>query len=220
MKTLRALVINTSITAAATLGSALVLTATVLLTTPSSHADEAALYDRAPAGSAFIRLVNLTSKSLTIKLGNQSLHSDRYCQASSYTYLANGEYRTSTASVQWHGQLKAGHAYTLAVSDTTAELFEQPLFDNARKGLFSVYNLSSESVSIATTRGQKPVFADLRSNGYIARQVNPIKIELSALQNNRAPQTVAPVIFQNNTDSSLFICEGNNQLVSSWANNR
>ncbi|UTW45918.1 alginate O-acetyltransferase AlgF [bacterium SCSIO 12696] len=196
-----------------------VLAASALLLSPKAQSDEAALYDKAPEGSAFIRLVNTTGQPLNITLGDKTLSAESHCQASGFVYLPEGHYATGG----WSGHLQSDIAYTLVVNTSGNQLYQQPVFRNIRKGQLAVYNLSSTEFSIVTTKGHKAVFANLTVSDLRARPVNPVKIQLSVQAPGTAAIATAPVIFQPSTTSSLLVCDNHSDkteqtLVSQWIN--
>lgn len=202
--------------------ASLVLAISALLLAPTAQADEAALYDKAPEGSAFVRLINATGAPLSVKIGDKQLKAAEHCQASDYIYLAQGKYKIDSAAAQWQGDLKQDKAYTLVVSNNGTTAYEQELFRDARKGLLAVYNLSSQPLSVITTRGNKPVFPNMPAKDYNARKVNPIKIQLSIRASENSAQAAEAVIFQPGITSSLLVCDdagqAESQLISHWVN--
>ena len=204
--------------------AAMVLAVSALLLPPIAQADEAALYDKAPNGSAFVRLINISDAPFSVQLGDTQLSTKEYCQASSYTYLPHGEYHVDNSAIQWNGNLRENKIYSLVVGNNGTSLFEHERFKDARKGLLAVYNLSSQQLAITATHSKKTVFPNLSKNAYIARKVNPIKIQLSIQQGEHIPLDTRSVIFQSGITSSLLVCDNptsstEDQLVSSWVNN-
>lgn len=183
------------------------------------QADEAALYDEAPEGSAFIRLINLTSSPIDTGIANKMLAVKKYCYASEYVYLPGGEYTVNNQTVNWRGELQADKAYSLIVSDAGVRLEQEQHFSSVRKGLLAVHNFSSHSISVRTTQGNKPVFEVIEVDTKKSREVNPLKIQLSVHTGNEGVLDVAPVIFQAGVISSLFVCHDGVQTVAHWSNN-
>jgi Alginate O-acetyl transferase AlgF len=195
------------------------LALTTWLVSSRVQADESALYDEAPEGSAYIRLINLTSSPINAGMANKILTVKNYCYASEYVYLPGGEYTVNNQAVNWRGDLQADKAYSLIVTYAGARLKQEQRFSSVRKGLLAVYNFSSHSISVRTAQGNKPVFGVIESDTQKSREVNPLKIQLSVHTVNEDALNVAPVIFQSGVISSLLVCRDGMQVVAHWSNN-
>lgn len=195
------------------------LALTILLASFQLRADESALYDDAPEGSAYIRLINLTSSPINAGIDNKILTVKEYCHASEYVYLPSGEYAVNNKTVNWNGELQVDKVYSIIVSYSGTRLEQEKRFTSARKGLLAVYNFSSNIISIRTAQGNKPVFRVIESDTQKSREVNPLKIQLSVYTDNKSSLDVAPVIFQAGVISSLFVCHDDVQTVAHWSNN-
>jgi Alginate O-acetyl transferase AlgF len=183
-------------------------------------ADEAALYDNAPDGSAFIRLISLTESPLLMTFADKQLRSDVYCRASEFVYLPAGQYQQSLNGRLWTSDLKPNAIYSLVVSANDTWLIQEPQVNSTRKGMLAVYNFTSyDSLSIRTRKGGMAVFKQLLQGENVFRSVNPIKIDLSAFSKDQHLLDAAPVIFQAGVLSSLFLCGRDKNIESHWAMN-
>lgn len=183
------------------------------------QAGEAELYDEAPKDSAFIRLINLTSAAIELEIGNTIIAVTDHCYASDYVYLPAGEYMVSNQAGNWRGQLEPDRAYSLIVAATGARLEPEQRFSSARKGLLAVYNFSPNSISVKTTGTGKPVFAEMARGTKKARQVNPIKIQLTVYVKHEGSMDAASIIFQAGVISSLLVCHDGSKTVVNWSDN-
>ena len=186
----------------------------------SAIADEAALYDNAPEGSAFIRVISLMDTPLSLTIGDKQLHSEDYCRASEFVYLPAGQYQQYLNGRLWQANLKPKAIYSLVVSSSDTWLIQEPEVNSTRKGMLAVYNFTSyQSLSIRTRKGGMAVFKQLPQGENIFRSVNPIKIDLAAFTNDEHLLDTPSVIFQAGVLSSLFLCEREESLESHWAMN-
>jgi len=183
------------------------------------QAGESALYDEAPKGSAFIRLINLTFSAIELEIGNTIIAVTDHCYASDYVYLPAGEYTVDNQAGNWRGQLDPDRAYSLVASLTGARLQPEQRFSSVRKGLLAVYNFSPNSISVKTTATGNPVLAEMARGTKKTRKVNPIKIQLSVHVKNKGSMNVAPIIFQAGVVSSLLVCHDGAKTVANWSNN-
>lgn len=183
-------------------------------------ADESALYDRAPEGSAFIRLISLMDSPLTMTIAGKQLHGDDYCRASEFIYLPPGQYQQRINGKLWQANLKSSAIYSLVVSSGDTWLLQEPQVNSTRKGMLAVYNFTTySSLSIRTRKGGMAVFKQLPPGESIFRPVNPMKIDLAAFAYEKHLLDTPTVIFQPGVLSSLFLCEREETLESHWAMN-
>jgi hypothetical protein len=183
-----------------------------------SNADDAALYDKAPKGSSFIRVISLSTTPMSVRLGDRNIQAQSYCSASEFLYLPAGQYSQTIGDISWSGEFEEDGIYSLVISDAEIWLLKEPKATHSRKGVLAVYNFSDyQSISVRTSEGGRLVFRELPKGQLVYRQVNPIKIGLSAYADEQRLHDSAPVIFQTRVLSSLFICGQEKSLESHWA---
>lgn len=195
----------------------------------ASLANEAALYDLAPQGSAFIRIVNLREQSpnqstpnkLRLKFHRKGLSAEGYCSASKFIYVAPGEYRQKTNGMLWEGTLEANQAYSLVVANNSLKLLEDYRAEDSRRGVFAVYNFSGRSdLGLNTALSARPVFAGIPQGQSVARAINPLKSAFvvvdSTAGESESLAVTDPIIFQAGVLSSLFICAEQSRIVARW----
>jgi hypothetical protein len=196
----------------------------------SSWADEAALYDLAPKGSAFLRIINLREHSsdrpynnrLTLRIQNKHISTDAYCSASEFIYVTPGEYRKKINGLQWEGTLEPDKAYALVVEDNSVRLLKDYRAQDSRRAVLAVHNFSKLSqLDLETATSARSVFENIPQGGSVARAINPLKSAFSVIQRTAGKKeriTVTdPMIFQSGVLSSLFICGDQSELVVHWA---
>lgn len=196
----------------------LIIMLVVLSICVASKAEDAALYDKAPEGSAFIRVISLSSVPMTVRLGERNIQAQDYCSASEFVYLPAGQYTQDIGNIQWTGVVEENSIYSLVISDAEIWLLKEPKAVSSRKGVLAVYNFSDhQSISVRTSQDGRLVFRELPKGQLVYRQVNPVKVGLSAYADDQRLLDTAPVIFQSRVLSSLFICGQDRKLESHWA---
>lgn len=209
MKTLISYITVTSLSASISLLSANV-----------SAADEAALYELAPADSAYVRLINNASdKSIRTEIQEKVLLSDAYCKASAYEFVEAGDYAITVDDKNWSGQLKPNNTYTFVLNHDAIHVIEDAVFKNPKKGQFATYNLTDkETISVKTKDGKKSVFPKVSGNTHEAREVNPIKIGLAVYDAGNKLLEAGTARFQRGKSNNLFVCGSEKNYLASWSN--
>lgn len=198
-----------------------------------SLANEAALYDLAPPGSAFLRVIDLrknspdslsgqSSSKITLRIKGKSISTDAYCSASGFIHLSPGEYSKQINGLQWRGFLEANQAYSLVVDNYSVRLLKDYRPRDPRRALLAVYNFSYlTQLGLVTARSARSVFANLPRGESVAREINPLKITFNLVdQADPGSDSITvtdAMIFQPGVLSSLFICVDQQGLFTRWA---
>jgi len=190
-----------------------------LLSINVSAADEAVLYDLAPADAAFVRIINAdTDSAISASVSDKTVTSAGYCQASSYEYVSAGAYELTIDEKTWAGDLKQAKTYTFVISKTTLSVIEDDIFINPKKGQFAAYNLTDKhAISVKTKDGKKSIFKEVTENQHVSREVNPIKIGLSIYEAETMLLEADTAKFQRGKSNNLFVCGKENNYVTTWA---
>lgn len=206
------------------------LTMLLVFFTVSSLADEAALYDLAPEGSAFLRIIdlrkstsdNLSPDRLTLRIKDKRLSTAAYCSASEFIYLPAGAYRKEINGIHWKGALEPNKAYSLVVDNNSAKLLTDYRADNSRRAVLAVYNFSDYAqLSLETARSAQLVFNSIPQGQSTARAINPLKSAFAVIDQkdieNKSLAVTDAMIFQPGVLSSLFICADKEGVYTRWA---
>lgn len=198
--------------------------------------DEAALYDLAPADSAFLRIINLRSdqsvaahadaiaskNALMLDIENKRLSTAGYCSASEFIYLPAGTTEQKINGIPWKGSLQANKAYSLLISDKSATLLEDYRAEDSRRGMLVVYNFSDyPRVSVQTAQSARSVLAHIPAGASAARVINPLKSAFEIIDSDNSEGAslarTEAMIFQPGIMSSLFICSDQGGVFTRWA---
>ena len=191
--------------------------ALLILVTPYSHAelkDDDDLYDKAGPNSAFIRIVNLDNKSLAASVQDQSLLAADHCAISGTAIVEAGPVDLDGGSWSWQSELQPQQVYTLAVQDGSVISFTQDAIRDPMRAKFEVLNLSAEKrVSVLTSAQGQTVFSDIEPESHEARPLNPLRVELK-IATGQSAYVLQPIAFARGRTTSLIICDGDSNLVS------
>lgn len=189
-----------------------------LLVSQSYAADEAALYELAPADSAYVRIINNHSdEAISTVVSEKTLKSDGYCKASDYEFVTSGDYALSLDNKTWSGQLKPNKTYTFIVNKKGIDVIEDNIFNNPKKGQFAAYNLTDKTeIAVKTKDGKKNVFPKVSHKEHVSREVNPIKIGLAIYEADKKILDADTARFQRGKSNNLFVCGSAENYLASW----
>ena len=181
-------------------------------------ANEDALYGPvAPPGSAFIRVVNLSSQTLPeAKAGNETFRNISAYSGSPYQFFSPGPLKLQVLNTPLSFTLAAGHYYTLVVlTNGITQVIEDLGKPDPRKATISVYNLSAvETVSLKTADGKVPVVENIAKGSRQDRAINPVKVALALYGSEPTP--VPAITLERSQILSLFVTGDSSQLISTW----
>ncbi len=182
-----------------------------------ADSQDSALYDLAPEGAAFVRVINLRQSASEVALADQSLKIDEYCSASRYHYFSAGDYQVLSRSLQLSARLDSHSAYSIVIEDDQISLINDAYVQDRKLSLVSAYNFSqSKSLALKTADGKHTVFSDLNPLEQKSRTINPVKAQFSLFLDNLSVLEVKPIIFERGVASSLLICGDDEPVKSRW----
>lgn len=192
-------------------------TVALSLTCLNATAGEGGLYaPTAPKGSTFIRGYNASNSELNFSVGNTELSDIAPLASSDFSFLPAGSYSAQVGNQHLPVKLEAEHFYTL-VSQAGQEpkLVAEAPFNNKRKALLRVQNLSDSTLSLKTADGKAVVDAVAPdANGQ--REVNPVKVSLALFNGTRKISDLKPVSLARGEVVSLYITGSGNALSPVW----
>lgn len=184
----------------------------------NAQANEDALYGpTAPAGSAFIRMVNLSTSDLgEISAGNEKFRSVDAFSGTAYKFMSPGNITINTTGLNKTVQLSGDNYYSFVIMDEgKTTLIEDLGKTDPRKALISLYNLSElPLVSLKTSDGKISVIDNTAPASRQDRAINPVKLSL-ALFTPEAKQLPA-IVLEKSQVFSLFVSGSNAQLITVW----
>jgi len=167
----------------------------------------AGLYPRAaPPGSAFVRIFNASGNpGLSGKIGDQSIPSTSPNDASSYVFVKPGDQPVSVGGQQKNVSFGSGKCYTLAVTASGMQPFEQDCFNSQLKSLLSVFNLTDGSVNVRMADSGTKVIEDVSANSSGHREVNPAQAKLAVYNGDSKIGDAKPMQLERGKVFSLFV---------------
>ncbi|NER59334.1 alginate O-acetyltransferase [Pseudomonas sp. MAFF212428] len=152
----------------------------------SAHAlaadSNADLYDAvAPADSAFVRVLNLSERSIDVTLsGKVNPQKVAAGQLSGYRFTPAGAHRIAIGSQAIEPQLKANAASTVVYDGQGLTLIADKYVNEPKKAQIAFYNLTPAQVTLKTVDGKTSVIDPLGKDQTGSRLVNEIKIGFAA----------------------------------------
>lgn len=187
------------------------------LTSVSATAGEGGLYaPNAPKGSTFIRGYNAGNSELNFSVGNTELSDIAPLASSDFSFMPAGSYSAQVGSNNLPVKLEAEKFYTLVSQDGEApKLVAEAPFNNKRKALLRVQNLTDSKLSLKTTDGKAVVDA-VGPDASGQREVNPVKVNLALFAGERKVSDLKPVSLARGEVVSLYVTGSGNALSPVW----
>ncbi|MGO1501347.1 MAG: alginate O-acetyltransferase AlgF [Marinobacter sp.] len=184
---------------------------------PSFAEGEAALYEAsAPAGSAFVRVINnepeRLSVSTPVKSEAQQLSS---FEVGEYLFVPGGkDHQFSLYGHQITRNFAEESATTLVASKEGISELEDTYFTGRKKALISFYNLTSQSIALKTENGKHTVVDALESLSNGTRKINEVKIGLAAWGDSGVVATFPPTFLKKGRSYSYVAYEHDGSIKS------
>lgn len=186
----------------------------------NAQANEDALYGpTAPAGSAFIRMVNLSAHDLTeISAGNEKFRSVGAFSGTAYKFMSPGNITINATGLNKTVPLSGDHYYSFVIMDEgKTTLIEDLGKTDPRKALISLYNLSElPLISLKTSDGKIAVIDNVAPGSRQDRAINPIKLSLALFTPASESKPLPAIVLEKSQVFSLFISGSGAQLVTLW----
>ncbi|MCS5516621.1 alginate O-acetyltransferase AlgF [Pseudomonas qingdaonensis] len=165
----------------------LAATALLLVSTASLANDgNADLYDAvAPADSAFVRVLNLSDRSIDVTLSGK-VNPQKVAPASSAaTASPAGSHKIAVDKQAIEPQLKANAASTVVYDGKGLTLIADKYVNEPKKAQIAFYNLTPAQAALKTSDGKTSVIDPLGKDQTGSRLVNEIKIGFAAYVDQR-----------------------------------
>jgi alginate O-acetyltransferase complex protein AlgF len=193
---------------------------TLLFFCLNAQANEDALYGpTAPAGSAFIRMVNLSAHDLSeISAGNEKFRSVDAFSGTAYKFMSPGNIMINTTGLNKTVQLSGDRYYSFVIMDEgKTTLIEDLGKTDPRKALISLYNLSAlPLISLKTSDGKISVIDNTGPASRQDRAINPVKLSLAIFTPSSESKPLPAIVLEKSQVFSLFISGSGAQLVTLW----
>lgn len=187
--------------------------ALMLVSVTASAAGEDALYaPTAPAGSAFIRVVNASSGTAldSVTIGGKTLSNIQPLQVTPYIFLKPGQYNLAIGPQTHKSLTLAASTFYTAVRGPKGKvtLIQDHSFHNPRKALIAFYNLMPDNtLSLRTRDGKVTVVKGVKAMATGDREINAVKITLAAYGKGKALASFTPVSLQRGKVFSFFVID-------------
>jgi alginate O-acetyltransferase complex protein AlgF len=169
-----------------------------------------------PANSAFVRIVNLTGKDQTSKIGRVLFDTLKAFAVSPYRVISQGRHTFQVESSTTEVNFVAQKFYTITAQAKTPMVFEDTSATRA-KALISVYNLSDLTlINLKTNDNKITVVADVKPNTVKSQFVNALKIGFLLTQGTTRVVEFPSVQLERGFSYSAFVFASNKTL---WLTN-
>lgn len=184
-----------------------------LLGPATAHAQDgnAALYDAvAPAGSAYIRVLNLASGMAEMMVsGKTAAQKVNGGQLGNYLFVAPGAHKVTIGQASLALNLPAKSALTLVYDGSSLLQIADNYVEDSKKAQIAFYNLTDQPLALKTRDGKHAVVDGVTPNQTATRMVNEIKIGFAAYAGERNVAQFAELFLKKGRSYSyVVIAEG------------
>jgi len=175
----------------------------------------------APAGSAYVRVFNATPQpKLPATIGEHAIPDTASLDASSYVFLAPGQYPAKLGASEQSLKLDAARCYTTALASDGIHVFDQACFNSQVKAMLSVYNLiGGSTLTVKTADGSSSVLDGVAANTAAHREVNAVKVSLAVYDGTTKLADAKPMNLERGRAFSLFVTGSREQPLLIWVVN-
>ncbi|MFC3153299.1 alginate O-acetyltransferase AlgF [Litoribrevibacter euphylliae] len=157
-----------------------------LLSLNSAMAEDgnAALYDvTAPADSAFVRVFNGSSKSVSVQLSAKSAAQQLSAyKLGEYLFTAAGAAKLTVDSVVLDLPLEKNQVLTFFYDGSSLKPIQDERYQGAKKAHVTFYNFTAKPLSLKTVNGKHAVVKKVSAFENGTRLINEIKMAFSAYE--------------------------------------
>jgi alginate O-acetyltransferase complex protein AlgF len=142
----------------------------------------AALYDAvAPAGSAYVRVLNLAPNGVEMMVsGKSAAQKVSAGQLGNYLFVAPGAHKVTVGGASLETDFKPSTAVTLIHDGNSLKPITDNYVEDSKKAQIAFYNLTDKPLSLKTLDGKHAVVDGVASQQAGTRMVNEIKIGFAA----------------------------------------
>jgi len=175
------------------------------------------LYDPIPpAGSAFVRFINLTDGEYKPAISGKNYPVLSAGKISPYYVTPKGNAKFSDELVQ---DIVPGRFYTLVKKDEY-KFIQDKSNDNPMKATIAVYNFTAEPLTLKARQGSVDIITDVPVKSMGSRDINAVKIDFSVYQNGKLTSNIDQKILERGNHYS-FIFDGKKiRFVTATTNTR
>lgn len=176
-----------------------------------------------PAGSAFVRVVNVGGAAVTGTVGKYATGSVPTGGTTPYYAVPGGSVALALGKTTQSVSASAG-AFVTVVSGMPGKKEVVPLVDtlssNRAKATILMYNLSSTpGVDLATTDGKVTVFTDVVPGTEVMREVNALSVAFAVNGPDAAVASFPTVSLERGMAYSVIVYDNAGKLGATWVTN-
>jgi len=176
-----------------------------------SYAQDAGLYDPAPpAGSAFVRFINLGAKNEACKpdIRGKSYDSIDQNKVGPYVPAKSGDAELKLDAASAKETLEEGGYYTVVYRGDALSVIKDDAIKNPVKSMVAFYNLTPRNdISLKTADGKVDVIKSLASGKSGYREINAVTVKLVVYDGARKAVTLKPIILKRREPTAIIVRE-------------
>lgn len=172
------------------------------------------LYDPvAPEGSAFVRFVNGDEDTVKASVNEKKHYGVNPFTATPYYVVKAGDVTLSINDKSAEQAIEEGSFYTVVEMEDVV-VIQDAANDNRAKATVALYNLEDHgAVSLKAKEGTVTVIEAVEKGQNNARDINPVKIDLSITQDGDTSVALKPIILERGNHYSVFYSGGDTFIV-------
>lgn len=190
--------------------------ALLLLTPLASQAQEssAGLYGPvAPAGSAYVRVLNLSAAPAQLMLSSKSKSQKINAgQLGAYLFTAPGTRTVTVNQTTQDIDLQSSSAYTLVYDGSSLASIVDPYANDPKKALVAFYNLTEQPLTLKTQDGKHAIVDSIGKNDSGVRPVNEVKIGFAAFNGEQSVATFDEALLKKGRSYSYVVVPQGNSV--------
>lgn len=178
----------------------------------NADTDEGLYAPKAPEGSAFVRFVNVGNASLEVRTNRKKFDDVEALASSPYYVFPEGEVTFFLDAKEVKATIVSDGYYTVSATDR-AFMIKDTVNDDRTKATLALYNFQDDGLlSLKAKGGTVTILEKISSKKSAARDINPVKIDLTVEQGNGEFIAVEPFIMERGNHYSAFY-NGENAFV-------
>ncbi|HPF47903.1 MAG TPA: alginate O-acetyltransferase AlgF [Emcibacteraceae bacterium] len=179
------------------------------------------LYDPvAPAGSAFVRFINLEEGAVTPKAGKKSYGALSQGQISDYFVIPQGHVSIDMGGHAAEEEFQADNYYTAINKGDVIFLRDQANTDRS-KATIALYNLSDiPALTLKAREGSVDVLKDVAKDETAARDMNAVKIDFSIYNGDQKLKSLDEEVIERGNHYSIIYDGQTAEMVAAKTNTR
>jgi len=160
--------------------------------------DEGLYAPVAPAGSAFVRFMNVSPQPLDTKIKNKEYGAVNSGEVSPYYVVPQGDVAIMIGDKTLNKAVTEKNYYTAYFNGVSAAVIDDAGVTNPAKAVLALYNVGevAQAIDLKAKAGAVDVVKGVTKGATGSRDINPVKIDLSVAGEGMEAITLEPIIME------------------------